>query len=91
MTTTNDGANDPINNPISPNHYRSTIDGVDLIDVIDHLSFPRGNAIKYIYRAGKKDPSKEKEDLQKALFLIQREIIKLNASASHNSETHGGN
>jgi len=67
-----------MNDPINPSHYSAPgVTGVELIDLIDHLPFARGNAIKYVFRAGKKDPSKEVEDLKKALWLIQREITKL--------------
>lgn len=67
-----------MSDPINPSHYSAPgVTGVELIDLIDHLPFARGNAIKYVFRAGKKDPSKEVEDLKKALWLIQREITKL--------------
>ena len=36
--------------------------------------FYLGNVIKYISRAGKKDPSKYKEDLEKALIYLQKRI-----------------
>lgn len=39
--------------------------------------FHLGNAIKYISRAGKKDKSKEIEDLQKAIWYIKRKIENL--------------
>jgi hypothetical protein len=39
--------------------------------------FYLGNVIKYVARAGKKDPSKTKEDLQKALVYLQRRIDQL--------------
>lgn len=35
------------------------------------------NAVKYIARAGKKDPSKTLEDLMKARFYLDREIAEL--------------
>jgi len=35
------------------------------------------NTIKYVSRAGKKDSSKEIEDLEKALFYLQRKINNL--------------
>lgn len=35
------------------------------------------NAVKYISRAGKKDPAKTVEDLKKSVWYIQREIDKL--------------
>jgi hypothetical protein len=61
--------NDPVNHPL---HYCRN--GVEVIDLIDGLSFCRGAAIKYLFRAGYKDPDKELEDLQKAAWNVQREI-----------------
>jgi hypothetical protein len=61
---------------INPSHYQSP-NGIELIDVINHLNYSRSNAIKYIFRAGRKNPDKELEDLQKAQWLINREIDKL--------------
>ncbi|MBO7273521.1 MAG: DUF3310 domain-containing protein [Clostridia bacterium] len=61
----------------SPAHY--TDGKIEVIDFIEEkgLNFHRGNAVKYIARAGKKDPKKEIEDLQKAAWYINREIIRL--------------
>ena len=58
-------------NPIEPHYYKT-----DLTDFIEQhgLNFQRGNALKYIVRAGKKNSDKEIEDLQKALWYIQKEI-----------------
>lgn len=54
-------------------HYEATGE-YDLIDIISDykLNFNRGNVIKYIIRAGRKDD--ELQDLNKALDYIQREI-----------------
>ena len=54
-------------------HYEATGE-YDLIDIISDykLNFNRGNVLKYIIRAGKKDD--ELQDLNKALDYIQREI-----------------
>lgn len=60
-----------------PSHYN---DGkIEVIDFIEdkHLNFSRGNAVKYIARAGKKNPKTELEDLQKAAWYINREIERL--------------
>lgn len=69
------------NDPINPNHYRRMINGqpIQAIDVIEafNLNFRRGNAAKYLLRAGEKDPKKEREDLQKCRWYIDREIEKL--------------
>lgn len=63
--------NDIINHP---SHY--TDGKIEVIEFIEdkNLNYHKGNAIKYICRAGKKDPSKEIEDLQKAIWYINREI-----------------
>ena len=43
------------------------------------LGFSLGNAVKYISRAGKKDPSKTVEDLEKARWYLDEEIAHLKA------------
>lgn len=50
-----------------PSHYTSG--KIEVIDFIEDQKFDyhRGNAIKYICRSGKKDKSKEIEDLEKAI------------------------
>lgn len=61
-----------------PSHYGG--DTVyETIKVIDAwgLDFPIGNAVKYLSRAGKKDPAKEIEDLRKAIFYIEHKIKRL--------------
>lgn len=54
-------------------HYENG-KGYDVIDFIKdyNLNFNRGNVIKYLSRAGKKD--NELQDLRKALDYLQREI-----------------
>lgn len=60
-----------------PPHY--TTGGIEVIDAIEAwgLPFDLGNAVKYIARAGKKDPSKTDEDLRKALWYVERAIGRL--------------
>lgn len=38
------------------------------------LNFNLGNTVKYLSRAGKKDPAKVLEDLEKARWYLTREI-----------------
>lgn len=66
--------NDVVNHP---SHY--TDGKIEVIDFIEEkkLNFHRGNAVKYISRAGKKDPTKEIEDLKKAVWYLDREINRL--------------
>lgn len=62
---------DPVNHP---SHYKS--EGMEVINVIESFKLPYhlGNCIKYILRAGKKDPSKLLEDLKKAQWYLSRYI-----------------
>lgn len=61
-----------------PSYYGSdtTYETIKVIEAWQ-LDFCLGNAVKYISRAGKKDPNKEIEDLQKAMWYIQRRIDQL--------------
>lgn len=45
-----------------------------------NLNFAKGNAVKYILRAGKKPHQRQIQDLQKAIWYIQNEIEALEAS-----------
>lgn len=64
---------DAVNHPA---HYNAGT--MEVIDAIEGLGmgkdFNRGNAIKYICRAGLKSKDTEVEDLNKAIWYIQREI-----------------
>lgn len=59
---------------LNPYYYKSG--KIETIDFIEdkHLGFHLGNVIKYIVRAGKKDPNKEIEDLEKARWYLDRWI-----------------
>lgn len=57
-----------------PTHYQGGVEPIDLIEA-QGLSFNRGNVVKYVCRAGKKD--NELEDLRKAEFYLKREIDRL--------------
>jgi len=58
-----------------PPHYKKHPSGVECITVTEHFNFCRGNAIKYIWRAG--DKGSEIEDLKKARWYLDREIERL--------------
>lgn len=58
-----------------PEHYaKGWSNGAEVIDLTEHLSFCAGNVVKYVCRAGRKDPGKHVEDLKKARWYIDREI-----------------
>lgn len=57
-----------------PKHYTSHPSGVECIDVTEHMNFCLGNALKYIWRADLKHDAIE--DLEKAKWYIERELLK---------------
>lgn len=54
-------------------HYKAKVQPIDLIEA-QQLNFNRGNVIKYVSRAGKKEGESEIKDLEKALYYLEREI-----------------
>lgn len=67
--------NDPVNHP---NHYMSDNSGIECIDAIQaaltkeqFIGFCKGNAMKYIWRAGKKKGS-EDTDMRKAEWYCKK-------------------
>jgi len=67
------------NNVNHPPHYGGGDNPYETIKVIEawELDFCLGNAVKYISRAGKKDPTKERDDLLKAVWYLNRKIDQL--------------
>ena len=65
---------DNVNHPDHYNHGK-----IEVIDFIEdqHLGFHLGNAVKYISRAGRKDPARTVEDLRKAAWYLNRQIERL--------------
>jgi len=60
-----------------PPHYRGFSNGAEVIDITERLNFNRGNAVKYLARAGRKQGQSAMDDLQKAAWYVQREIDRL--------------
>lgn len=66
-----------------PPHYTNDPSGVECIQITRHRNFNIGNAIKYLWRAGRKDSptldsqAKQLEDLRKAVWYITDEIARL--------------
>jgi Protein of unknwon function (DUF3310)/HNH endonuclease len=55
-----------------PAHYNASPSSVECIDVVEHLKFSRGNAVKYLFRHRNK--GQPAQDLQKAIWYIKRDI-----------------
>lgn len=70
-----------------PQHYGGKDNVYEAIKVIDvwGLGFSLGNTIKYISRAGKKNQTKELEDLKKALWYLNHHIETLETKLKENS------
>ena len=68
---------DNVNHPDHYNHGK-----IEVVDFIEdqHLGFHLGNAVKYISRAGRKDPARTVEDLRKAAWYLNRQIERLEGS-----------
>lgn len=69
---------EPVGGPVNhPSHYNAYI-GLEIIDLVEQMNFNRGNAVKYIARAGfKKDGETEIEDLKKAMWYLDREVKRM--------------
>lgn len=76
-----------MNNADNVNHPSHYTDGkIEVINFIEDkkLNYHRGNVVKYIARAGKKDPAKELEDLKKARWYLDREIKNMEVEENEN-------
>ena len=64
-----------------PQHYGGVDNPYEVIKVCEAWGLDKDaylfNVVKYVARAGKKDPKKELEDLKKAVFYLQRKISNL--------------
>jgi predicted ATPase len=76
---------DPVNHPP---HYTKHPSGVECIQITEWYNFNIGNAIKYLWRAGHKH--EDIEDYRKAIWYINREIERLQASRSTSSSPQKG-
>lgn len=59
-----------------PPHYTSHPSGIECIQVVEHMPFNTGNAVKYLWRAGLKTEDL-RTDLEKAIWYVNRELVRL--------------
>lgn len=57
-----------------PKHYNAHPSGIECIQIVRHMNFNIGNAMKYLWRADEKDAPLE--DLEKAIWYIKDEIAR---------------
>lgn len=74
-----------------PQHYGGKDNLYEAIKVIEawDLGFHLGNAVKYISRAGKKSQETKKQDLEKAIWYLCRELSRM--QENERSTTTSGN
>ena len=58
-----------------PAHYNASPSGVECIDVVEHMTFNVGTAVKHLWRTGLKGDALV--DLRKARWYVDREIARL--------------
>jgi Protein of unknwon function (DUF3310) len=74
---------------INPSHYKTS--SAEVIQITRDLSFNRGNAVKYLARAGKKNKAEELQDLKKALWYVIDEIYACGGDVDeHDIAPHAG-
>lgn len=69
-----------------PSHYNTG--KIEVIEFIEDqkLDYHCGNSVKYICRAGRKNPEKHVEDLEKAVWYLKRKIETLKANPRRPNE-----
>ena len=75
MTRKGKAAPDLVNHPP---HYTGHPSGIECIQVVEHMGFCLGNAVKYVWRADLKGNAIE--DLEKVRWYIDREITRRKAA-----------
>lgn len=63
-----------IYDPINPKHYLSHPSGIECIEITRVLPSNRANAVKYLWRCGKKENTPPVVDLEKAIWYLNDEI-----------------
>lgn len=58
-----------------PRHYNESPSGVECIEIVRHMSFNVGSAVKYCWRLGLKGPTVE--ELKKAIWYLTDEVKRL--------------
>ena len=75
---------DPVNHPPHYNAIPAKCEcgrGIECIQITEHMDFLTGNAMKYLYRHEHK--GSPIQDLEKAVWYIQRKIEKLREANQH--------
>jgi len=79
ILNTENNVDTPIERINHPAHYGGKDNPFEAIKIIEayNLNFSLGNALKYLLRAGVKDPNTLPEDLRKAAWYLEREAKRI--------------
>lgn len=58
-----------------PRHYNESPSGIECIEIVRHMSFNVGSAVKYCWRLGLKGPTIQ--ELEKAIWYLTDEVKRL--------------
>lgn len=90
--TPGEGADPQVDHPV---HYNLHPSGVECIEIVRHMGFNLGNVVKYVWRDGYKNTEVPLQDLHKARWYLEDEIMMReersngNGSGSKTSEDAG--
>lgn len=71
-----------MNDQINPDHYKWHPSGVECITISQEFSSNLGQAIQYIWRAGRKPDQSAVVDLKKAVWFLQAEVKRLDKNSA---------
>ncbi len=88
MSTLNGNEKDNVNHP---DHYGANENGIECIEVTECMNFNLGNAVKYIWRAGRKGDGVDCqiEDLEKARKYLEFEIDRIERAEERRKKSEG--
>lgn len=77
--------NDPVEHPAHYDRGECPHCGnpIETRYVIEDMPYFRGAGVKYVIRAGRKDPDKELEDIDKAIQCLQFEAERIQKGTDH--------
>ena len=71
--------------PTNPKYYKDRYE-IEPWRILRHMGFLRGNAMKYIWRAGEKGSSSDEIlDLRKAIWYLTKEVEDLENDITHST------
>lgn len=64
-----------------PSHYNEHPSGIECIEIVRHMNFNLGSAMKYLWRAGLKPDQSTPRELRKAIWYINDELTRIEGTS----------